>query len=114
MVPAGTGTPGAPLEKPATDQLTPAGSPVAENCVVCEVPMAASGGVTLSTMALAVPETLMTWGESGALSVRVMVSESWPTCLGAKVTVTLQEELTGTVPVQVLAVVKSAKLAPPT
>ena len=36
---------------------------------------------------LAVPETLMTWGELGALSVRVRVSERGPVAVGTKVTV---------------------------
>ena len=42
------------------------------------VPMAEAGGVRVMAMALAVPETLMTWGEAEALSVSVMVSESGP------------------------------------
>ena len=70
-----------------TDQVTPAGSPVATNGMVWLTPIAETGGVRVRAMGgFAVPVTLMTWGELGALSVRVMVSERGPVAVGTKVT----------------------------
>lgn len=93
--------------------MTPAGSPVAENCTAWSVAMADCGGVSEMAMALAVPLTWMTWGESEALSVRVMVSERWPGAVGMKVTVMVQVPMEATGPLQVFVEVKSPGLLPP-
>lgn len=77
------------------------------------VPMAEAGGVRVMAMGLAVPLTVMTWGEPGALSVRVMVSERGPEARGANVTVMLQVPMELREPEQALELVKSATLAPP-
>ena len=72
-----------------------------------EVLMAEAGGVRPRTMGLAVPETLMTWGEAAALSVRVTVSERGPEAVptGAKVMEMEQVALAASEePVQVLDV----------
>ncbi len=76
--------------KPATEKVKPAGSPVAVKGRVCARPMAETDGVRETAMALAVPETLMTWGEVEALSVRVRVSERGPEAVGTKVTEMVQ------------------------
>lgn len=114
MVPAGTAAPGPVLLKPARDQITPAGSPEAVNGKVWLVPMAEFGGVRVMAMGFAVPLTLMTWGEPGALSVSVMVSESWPEAVGTKVTVMAQVPMELIAPLQVFVVVKSPGVLPPT
>src|SRR5579863_5665204 len=96
MVPAGAAAPGPVLLKPAREKVTPAGSPEAVNCTAWSVAIADCGGVRVMTMAFAVPVTLMTWGESEALSVRVMVSERGPEAVGMKVTVMVQAPMEAT------------------
>lgn len=64
-------------------------------------------------MAFAVPVTLMTWGESAALSMRVMVSERWPEAVGLKVTEMVHESWEATIPLHVFVFVKSPGLLPP-
>lgn len=115
MVPAGAGVPLEELVKPARDQVTPSASPAALKVTELLVPMAEVGGVTVRAMGLAVPETLMTWGELGALSVMVMVSERAPVSEGVKLTEMAQLAMEATEPVQeVLVVAKSLGLVPPT
>jgi hypothetical protein len=77
------------------------------------VPMAEAGGVREMARAVAVPETLMTWGEPGALSVSVIVSESGPEWTGEKVTEMEQAPAGATEPLQALELVKSATFVPP-
>lgn len=77
------------------------------------VPMAEAGGVRVMAMGLALALTGMTWGEPGALSVTVMVSESGPEATGAKVTVMVHVPMGAMEPEQALELVKSAVLAPP-
>lgn len=101
---------------PTTDQVTPRGSPVAEKETAPEVLIAEAGGVSAMAMGLAVPETLTTWGELGALSVRVRVSESWPEAVpaGAKVSEIVHVALAmRAAPLHPLVSVKSAGLLPP-
>lgn len=74
--------------------------------------MAETGGVTEREIALAVPETLMTWGEPGALSVSEMVSERGPEAVGMKVTEMAHVPMAGTAAVQVFVLVKSPGLLP--
>jgi len=69
--------------------------------------------VRVMAMAFAVPVTLMTWGESAALSVRVMVSERWPEAVGLKVTEMVHESWEATIPPHVFVLVKSPGLLPP-
>ena len=64
-------------------------------------------------MAFAVPVTLMTWGESAALSVSVMVSERWPEAVGLKVTEMVQVPWEATMPLHEFVLVKSPGLLPP-
>ena len=113
MVPAGAAAPGAELMKPATDQATPAGSPVAENGVVWPVAMAVFSGVSAIVIGFALPLTLMIWGELGALPVSVMVSVRCPGAKGTKVTVMVHVPLALTVPLHEFVVVKSPALLPP-
>ena len=113
MVPAGAAAPGAELMKPATDQATPAGSPVAENGVVWPVPMAVFCGVSEIEMGFVLPLTVMIWGELGALPVTVMVSVRCPGARGTKVTVMVQVPLAATVPLHEFVVVKSSASLPP-
>src|SRR5580693_6801414 len=105
--------PGAPL-LPETDQATVSSASLSEavNCMLWPVEMADFGGVREMAMGLAVPLTLMTWGESGALSVRVMVSERWPEAVGTKVTEMVQVPVAGSAAVQAFVVVKSLLLVP--
>src|SRR5579864_7788298 len=105
--------PGVPLAL-ETDQVTMSSASLSEavNCMLWPVEMAPCGGVTAMAMGLAVPETLMTWGESGALSVRAMVSERWPEAVGTKVTEMVQVPVGGTAAAQAFVVVKSDLLAP--
>ena len=80
-----------------------------------EVLMAEAGGVRVRAMGLAVPETLMTWGEAEALSVRVTVSERGPEAVptGAKVMEMEQVALAASeAPEQVFMLVKSVGLVP--
>ena len=112
MVPAGAAAPGPELVEAASDQVTPAGSPVAVNCKDWLTAMADWGGVRVMAMALAVPDTLMTWGESAALSVRVMVSERGPAAVGVKVMEMVQAAWEGTSPLQVFELMKSPGLLP--
>jgi hypothetical protein len=65
-------------------------------------------------MGLAVPLTLMTWGEVGALSVMVMVSERAPESEGVKLTKMLQVPMEAMEPLQLLVVEKSFGLVPAT
>jgi len=113
MAPAGAVAPGPELVEAARDQVTPAGSPEAVNCKDWSVAIAACGGLSKMAMTFAVPVTLMTWGESAALSVRVMVSERGPEAVGVKVTVMVQVPLETTGPLQVFVEVKSPGLLPP-
>jgi len=99
---------------PMTDQVTPLGSPVAVKEMVWLTPMAEAGGVRLRTMGLAVPLTLMTWGEVGALSVMVMVSERAPESEGVKLTMMLQVPMEAMEPLQLLVVAKSLGFVPAT
>src|SRR5580693_8391356 len=99
---------------PMTDQVTPLGSPVATNGMAWLTPMAEASGVRLRTMGLAVPLTLMTWGEVAALSVRVMVSERAPESEGVKLTTMSQVPMEAMEPLQLLVVEKSLELVPPT
>src|SRR5512137_1172374 len=112
MVPAGAVAPGPELVEAASDQVTPAGSPVAVNGRVWLTPMAEICGVRVMAMAFAVPVTLMTWGESAALSVREMVSERGPAAVGVKVTEMVQVAWEATIPLQVFVLVKSPGLLP--
>ena len=113
MTPAGAAAPGPELVEAASDQVTPFGSPEAVNCKDWLTAMADLGGVRVMAMGLAVPDTLTTWGESAALSVRVMVSERWPGAVGWKVREMVQVAWEATKPLQVLELVKSPGLAPP-
>src|SRR5579862_1421607 len=76
--------------------------------------MAEMGGATVREMALAVPVTLMTWGEPEALSVRVTVSVRVPEAVGTKV-ILMEHVPLGliTAALQVLGLLKSPGLAPP-
>ena len=76
--------------------------------------MAEMGGATVREMALAVPVTLMTWGEPEALSVRVTVSVRVPEAVGTKVML-MEHVPLGliTAALQVLGLLKSPGLAPP-
>jgi len=112
-VPGAVMRPGLPRkDAPMTVQVTPLGSPVALNGMVWLTPMAEAGGVRVRAMALAVPVTLMTWGEVEALSVSVRVSARWPEAVGTKVTEREHVALGLTAAVQVLELVKSPGLLP--
>src|SRR5579859_4982418 len=111
MEPAGAAAPRPELVEAARDQVTPAGSPEAVNCKDWLTAMADFGGVRVMATALAVPVTLMTWGESAALSVRVVVSERGP-AVGVKVMEMVQAAWEGTSPLQVFELVKSPGLLP--
>lgn len=71
--------------------------------------MAEADGVRTSEIGLAVPPTLMVWGEAAALSVSMTVSESAPETVpeGEKITEMVHEALaTSAAFVQVLLFVK--------
>lgn len=113
IVPGEVMTAGLPKNgAPTTEKVKPLGSPVALNWRLWLTPMAEAGGVSATAMELAVPLTSMTWGELGALSVSVMVSESWPVAIGTKVTEMVHVPRKATEPLQLFVVAKSVGLEP--